>query len=58
MTSHIRRRIVHWLEDDVHTPWRRLYATYRRPGKAKAVKRMTNRRERREAQREIEGHGD
>jgi hypothetical protein len=50
-----RRRIVHWYEQDVHTGWRRCYAYFRRPGRAKQLKTMTNRRERREGKRECEG---
>lgn len=40
-------------EQDVHTGWRRLYCYTQRAGVTKRVKRRTNRRERREAQRWI-----
>lgn len=47
-----RRRIVHWIEQDVHTRWRRLYTRYQRAGAARKDKNFTNRRERREGKAE------
>ncbi|QBQ74830.1 hypothetical protein [Caudovirales GX15bay] len=49
-----RRAVVGWLEDDVFTEWRRLYRSYQRPGRTKYVKRLANRRERREVRTEIQ----
>lgn len=46
------RRCITAEEHDVHTGWRAVLCSYRRAGKAKAVKRRSNRRERRE------GHDD
>lgn len=43
-----RRRILSNEESDVHTGWRRYLAWCRKPGRTKAAKRRTNRRERRE----------
>lgn len=39
-------------EHDVHTRWRRILASYQRPGAAAKVKRRTRRRERRDGKRE------
>lgn len=47
--SRIKRVIKTGDEQDVHTPWRKLYCYLARPGVAKKLKRATNRRERREA---------
>lgn len=49
----LRRRIISGEEQDVHTPWRRLYTRYQRAGMARQVKTKTNQRERREARRAI-----
>lgn len=48
-----RRRIVTGDEQDAYTRWRRLLIWTSRPGAVKKVKRRTHRRERREAQTEI-----
>lgn len=48
-----RRRIVTTEEQDVHTGWRRLYATYKRAGQSAKAKRRTRRRERVLAKREL-----
>lgn len=47
-----RRAIKGWLEQDVHTRWRRLYCYTQRPGVARKAKALSNRRERREGKRE------
>lgn len=52
--SRIKRVITNGDEQDVHTSWRKLYVYLSRPGIAKKLKRATNRRERREAQRWID----
>lgn len=39
-------------EQDVHTGWRRYLTSYQRAGKVAKAKRRTNRRERREGQRD------
>lgn len=44
----MKRRIRGWAEQDVHTFWRRVYSWTQRAGACAAVKRRTNRRERRE----------
>jgi hypothetical protein len=49
-----RRRIKWWAEEDVHTGWRHYMTYYTKAGRAKAVKRRTNRRERREGKRDID----
>lgn len=48
-----RRRIITTEEQDVHTGWRRAYATFKRAGQSAAAKRRTRRRERVEAKREL-----
>ena len=48
-----RRRIVTAEEQDVYTDWRSMLRWVTRPGRVKAVKRRTHRRERREARAEI-----
>lgn len=48
-----RRRVVTSEELDVHTRWRHVLCYLHRAGAKAAVKRRTNRRERREGQREI-----
>ena len=48
-----RRRIVTGEEQDVHTGWRHLYCYTQRAGVCAAVKRRTNRRERREGRSAI-----
>jgi hypothetical protein len=54
IVSDTRRRVaVTADENDVHTGWRHIMVSYQRAGKAKNVKRRTNRRERREARDEI-----
>lgn len=58
ITSNTRRRVVLTAdEQDVHTGWRHVMASYQRPGATKKVKRATNRRERREGQRETRAEG-
>lgn len=47
-----RRRIVGWEEEDVHTGWRRVYPSLRRPGATARAKRRTRRHERRIGERE------
>jgi hypothetical protein len=55
----LRRRIVTTEEQDVHTSWRRWYTRYQRAGKARAVKRDTNQRERHEGRQALrEGRWD
>lgn len=49
----LRRRIVTAEEHDVHTGWRKYLCYCIRPGVTKAVKRRTNRRERREGKLDI-----
>jgi len=49
-----KRRIATAEEQDVHTRWRKVFCWTRRAGATAAVKRRTNRRERREARVEIE----
>lgn len=46
-----RRAIKTNTDEDVHTRWRRLYPSYKRAGAAAKDKRLTRRRERREADR-------
>jgi hypothetical protein len=48
-----RRAITGWAEEDAYTPWRKFYCYLQRAGAVKSIKRMTHRRERREAKREI-----
>jgi hypothetical protein len=48
-----RRAITGWAEQDAYTPWRKFYCYLQRAGAVKSIKRMTHRRERREAKREI-----
>lgn len=45
-----RRAIKTADEQDVHTPWRRLYTGLQRAGQTRKIKTATNRRERREGQ--------
>jgi hypothetical protein len=47
-----RRRCANADEADVHSRWRHVLACTARPGYCAAVKRRTNRRERREGQHE------
>lgn len=49
----MKRRIVGWFEQDVHTRWRRLYCYTQRAGVCAKAKAKTIRRERREAEQEI-----
>lgn len=52
--SNSRRRAAVTAEEvDVHSRWRKVLVCYGRPRAAKAVKRRTNRRERREAAAEV-----
>lgn len=48
-----RRRVVTDDDQDVHTGWRKVMATYRRAGQSGKAKRRTRRRERVEAKREL-----
>ncbi len=48
-----RRQIAGFDEENVHTGWRRVYATFQRSGQSAAAKRRTRRRERTEAKREL-----
>lgn len=50
MGNEHRRAIKSGDEQDVHTPWRRVYCYLQRAGAASAAKRVTRRRERREGQ--------
>jgi hypothetical protein len=53
ITSNTRRRVAVTADEcDTHSGWRHVMARYQRAGAAKKVKRVTNRRERREGQRE------
>jgi hypothetical protein len=49
----VKRVIKHWAEEDAYTGWRRYYCYLQRAGAVKKIKRMTHRRERREARRWI-----
>lgn len=52
--SVIKRRVVGWFEQNVHSRyWRRRCCGTQRPGVCAQTKTLTNRRERREAAREI-----
>jgi hypothetical protein len=48
-----RRQIKHWAEDDAYTSWRQFYCYLQRAGAVKSIKRMTHRRERRQARADI-----
>lgn len=48
-----RRPVTSWLDQEVHTGWYRVYATYKRSRIRSRAKRMTRRRERAEAKREL-----
>jgi hypothetical protein len=48
-----RRRITGGDEQDVHTPWRKALCYTQRAGVTAKVKRMTRRRERREARKAL-----
>lgn len=50
------RRIIGWDEQDVHTPWRKLYCWTQRAGATSKVKRRTRRRERREGDEEVRAY--
>lgn len=52
------RRIVAGDESDAHSRWRHLLKSFQRPGVAKKTKKRTNKRERREADWEIEDQLD
>lgn len=55
----LRRRIVTWEENNVHSAMRHVYTRYQRAGKASAAKIATNRRERHEGAQAIrEGRYD
>lgn len=41
------RRVRFWWQQDAFSGWRKLYASFHRPGEAKAVKTRTNRYARR-----------
>lgn len=49
------RRIVGRGEQDVHTPWRKLYCYTQRAGVTAKIKRLTRRRERREGKAQLRG---
>lgn len=48
----MKRRIITGDEQDVHTPWRRMFVWTQRAGATAKVKRRTRRRERRDGKRE------
>jgi hypothetical protein len=53
-----RRRVITSEEQDVHTRWRHFLCYLHRAGAKAAVKRRTNRRERREGKHEVRKQSD
>jgi hypothetical protein len=54
----MKRRTAGWVERDVHGRWRRLYCWTQKAGAVKKVKRIGNRRERREGRAQARRGGD
>lgn len=47
------RQIKHWYEEDAYTNWRYVVIAMSRAGVRKKIKRLTHKRERREAKRDL-----